>query len=644
MTLRRATSRCRPAKVRPILLLSLAIAAVIVSTAILRRDRHDEKSAGAPATIPAATHASGFTLAAVDNLNFTILRDGEPVLKLIDGYKAQFRCNPSNDHWIGTRRCPVHLAWSPWNAADVVDVQVEKSIAKDRFELRILGKKPQLGNAAFSTLIVATRDIETGRISYGIVSDLAATPGDVSRSLGADRIEYIDPWIEGIFWPERDGHDRELYETFVFFDAATQSLTQTPKLHVFPSLPDGSYETLVSPMSTGAFAVVDANEPGIRFLVADLSGKGNLGICWWTWDPHFYLDLNDNNAQSLSFAMQIEEIPAKVGARMIADATAIPFREDPEHQLPSFARDGVNRFDDMLDAPDEWGWEQHSRACRIDRSSGFDDDVSVTIDGEPGKTTAWYTRTIGYDYFEHTPPHGGHSVTAMIRTRDAPQGARLGVLCYNGPESWLYREPDPVAFWSDPVTGTSDWQARTVKFDGTGFKRFKIVLEHSGPGQSWFDNVELKRDPSADGAGWHDDDIDWRDRDWTNPQAVPNSALRCSRPQMRNDPKRLVMAWKDCTATSPRFLLPRGDFELVVAATGEGCAGDLPELAIDWGDAPSRHEIPIDGEREIVIQVASDGESPTTFRLQFANDGLCDGKTDKNIFVQSINIRRRDTP
>ncbi len=633
-------------KARAVVLLSCGTALTIVSAAILTRDRPGtDPDASRQAASTTANEISGFSISADDDLNFRVLRDGEPILIMTDGYRARFRCNPTNDHWIGTRRTPVHLGWSPWDAADVADVSVHRVVTADHFELRITATKPQLDNTKFTTTLIGDRDLESGRITYGLVSELHARPVDVKKHLDASRIEYLDPWIEGVFWHERDNHDRELYHSFVFFDAEAQTLTRTPKLHLFPCLRDGTYETLVTPMTSGAFALVDDIEPGLRFLVADLTGPGTLGICWWTWDPHFYLDLDGAIGDSLRFAMRIEEISVKSGARMIADAVPIPFETDPEHQVPTFVRDSVNRFDDMLDKPDEWSWEQYSTACEIDRRIGFDDNVSVTIHGKDKQTSAWYARTIGYDYFDHARLQDGQSVTTMIRTEGTREGARLGVLCYNGPESWLYEENEPVTIWSEPVTGTSDWQLRTVKFDASGFKRFKIVLEHSGGGQSWFDNVELKRDPSADGAGWHDDVVDWRDRDWSQPQELPRRAFKCSRPQMRNDPERIVMAWKDCSAAGPRLRLPEGEFLIRLDVSGDGCEDDLPVLEASTGDVTAAHPIKVAGRTTVEWQFVSDGNAPMQLRLKFANDGICSHESreiDKNIFIHRIDVRRAD--
>ena len=297
----------------------------------------------------------------------------------------------------------------------------------------------------------------------------------------------------------------------------------------------------------------------------------------------------------------------------------------------------------MLDKPDEWSWEQHSIACSIDRELGYDDTVSVTINGKEERTTAWYARTIGYDYFDHAPLQDGHAVAAMLRTADAPVGARLGVICYNGPESWLYEESEPVAVWSEPVTGTSDWQKRTVRFDATGFKRFKIVLEHSGAGQSWFDNVTLERDPSADGAGWHDDVVDWRDRDWSQSQELPFRAFRCSRPKMRNDPKRLVMAWRDCSAVGPNLRVPEGKYQFRLTVSGDGCIDNLPILQTTIDPSIEVHDIGIDGTSIVELRFESDGITPIQLQLKFANDGQCStskSDVDKNIYVHNIEIQR----
>jgi hypothetical protein len=650
---RRANSECyRRAQSRAIILISLALGTAIVIAAVTKKSFDRNPSAvSQPTTIPAST--SGFTVEATNDFNFTLSSDGAPILHMIDGHRIRIRCNPQNDHWVGTTRHPVNIAWSQLNAPKVSELRIATALRGDSFEISVRGQKPELDNIEFTTTLIGNRKIlpdghvRHESIEYQLRSTLHATPAHVKAALGSDRIEYLDPWIEGIFWPERDGHDREIYDYFVFGNR--DSLRYAPKLHIFPSLRDATYETLVAELDEGFFAAVDLDEPALYFRVSKLSGPGHIGICWWTWDPHFYITLDDASEMPPLYEMVIDEIPASItpGVMTEPNNVRIPFETDPDYQIPSFQLEGINRFDDMLDESHEWGWEPHSRACTLDRRMGFDDDVCATINGAPGVTTAWYTRALGIDYFDHKPLIGGHAVTAVVKTRDAPVGAKLGIICYHGAETYLYDETDPDLFanWSEPVTGTTDWQPVTVRFDATGYKRFKLVLEHTGAGQSWFDNLELRRDTTADGYGWHDGVVDWRDRDWSKPQALPRNAMKCSRPKMLEDGSRLVMAWLDCSATSPQLHLPAGEYRLVVRAKGDGCAADPPKLQLAMSSDTTVWPIGLDKVRSNMMPFKSDGEQPISFAMQFINDGPCDDGTntvDKNVFIHEITIERID--
>lgn len=416
----------------------------------------------------------------------TVVEDnGQPIVVLQGGRDLRFRTGADDPHWIGTHKHPVNLSWKADTAPEALIEDVDVEAFAGGFSLRIRGRKPQRDNAHFETHIWgrAQRD---NRWSYRFSSWLQVKPATRPR-----HVEFLDLWFDAMFWPQRDGHERERFPWLVFRQPG-QDYEFAPKLHLFPSLPGATYRTLVQPLVAGTqVLLLDGETAGHRIRVARLPNGGNLGLCWWAWDTHFFA-LARPGATKLEYEVLIDSVPPAEARAIVQRAGLIPFWEDAEYQLPVFSRDTMNRFDKLIDQPNEWSWEPHSHACLIDPTIGYDDNQSVTIIKSDTGRTAWYTRTVGGDYFDHRKPQGRHRVSVMARTRDVQGEVRVGVICYRGGESLLYAEHAPAVSYSQSLSGTQEWMPLSVEFDPTGFNRHKIVLEHVGTGQSWFDNVMLE--------------------------------------------------------------------------------------------------------------------------------------------------------
>ncbi len=592
---------------------------------------------------PARENDPGYRIHRTGPRDLSVRLGEAPVFILKNGYLARFRCTVDDDHWLGTRRHPVSLGWSPDRFPGVEVAEVTAEARADGFTITTCGSKPALPGVRFRTTVEGRVRQAGGPLQYTLRSVLTLdTPEAFHDRLTRKKVEYLDIWFEGLFWPECDGHDRELYETLLF-QTPGGPLRSAPKLHVFPSLRGATYETLVCKMPEGGlFGLVDHEEPGYVIRINKLSAPGVVGICWWTWDPHLFMDV-PADANRMAYEIEIEQIPCSRGKALAARAVPIAFRKDPDYQLPVFVRDDVNTFRKLVDRSDEWTWERHSRHCFVDEHVGADDEQSVAIRRASAGRTAWYTRALGEDYFDHRRLHGGHRITSVVRTRGVTGKARLGVLCYNGPETRLYEEPDPVAVFSSAVTGTNDWTRLEVAFDATGYKRFKIVLEQDGAGQSWFDNVRLYPDTSASRTPPIDAVLDLRgDLKPPGSRRLTLGHFATSHPPMLNDVERLTLAWANCNARSRPFRLSAGRYRFMLRARGDGCHEDPPLLLVEVNDLVSRRIAVVPGRtREYAVPFGLESAGVVRLSLTFVNDGTClqqGDQIDKNVFVESITL------
>ncbi len=611
-----------------------------------------ESANGSPlvsSSMPAEGRAAGCQVHSADRFNHEVHFNGKPVFILKDGYLARFRFTPSDDHWLGTRRHPVNLGWSPvrFPAVKVGDVSVKANA--HGFAAKVVGSKPDWPGVRFATTVTGQAADTNRPLRYTIRSELVIGDcADFDKLLGRGKIEYLDIWIEGIFWPVRDGHDRELYEDFLFGEA-DGSLHSAPKLHVFPSLRKAAYQTLVRTMSEGGFiGLIDSVESGILVRIKELSSPGKVGVCWWTWDPHLTMKVRPGAAR-LVYEVEFEGLPVAKGRALSARAQPIPFQGDIEYKVPIFTRGQVNTFKKLLDSSDEWTWEPHSARCLLDDQVGYDDKRSVTIRGDAAGRTAWYTRAVGVDYFDHRTLNGGYRVAAMVRTRNVVGSTRIGIVCYNGPETWLYGEPDPITAYSPEIRGTNDWAPVEIWFDATGYKRFKIVLEQNGSGQSWFDNVSLTSDPSAAGVFRETGVLDMTDS--LIPGKVHLLNLRnfdTSHPRMLADARSLTLAWRDCSARSRPLHLAAGRYRFIVKAKGEGCRDDPPVLLAEVAGVTSEHIAVAPNSvshYELAFELPSD--KVVRLMLTFTNDGVCrhgENEIDKNVFIESVAVSLSEPP
>jgi hypothetical protein len=598
-------------------------------------------AAVARATLQGAGDAPKFEVESTPDQNLVRVRvRGQEVLRLTNKYLLRLRCDPGKDMWLGYDNAEINLGWFPNASPAVAVTAVDAATDGDRLRVVVAGEKPGYPGARFETTLTGEFD-DRGLIRYTLGSDFrqggAATAGPARGGFG--RVEFLDVWIDRIFWPEKYRGSRELYEQFVF--GTPHGVLRAPKLHVFTVTPDpaSTFETLIQDVEQGSFfGVVDKAEGGFRFGFDRLSAPGSVAICWWTWDPHFLIE--NNPAETLSYTVTIDALDAEQGRDLLGRAKPIRFRADPDYQLPTFRLEGVNDFSGRVSRPADWAWERTSDRARLDMSVGYEDSASATIRGESGERHAWYSRILWQDVWTQYPIRGRYRLSAKVRTRGATGQARIGIVQDDGPESLLYGEASPSFSYSQPVKGDAEWVDCSLDFTASA-TRVKVFLEHEGPGQAWFDDVRLVPlcDPAEGGpaaVAFHA-----RDHGGAAMRRFESWKMTSSRPEVRS-PLGLIFAWPESWASTPAVTLRPGDYQLVVHARGEGCMADQPVLLVEGPPGLARSvAVRPDANDDYVVAFSLRKRQEVSFRLAFVNDGPCaesGQQKDKNVFIRALTL------
>jgi hypothetical protein len=144
---------------------------------------------------------------------------------------------------------------------------------------------------------------------------------------------------------------------------------------------------------------------------------------------------------------------------------------------------GLNDFRSYRNSDEpqaEWAWWGGA----WDRTVGHDDQYSLRLTG--GQAPQSWMR-LGNMWFSEPLLAGTYTLTAWVRTQDVQgEGATIGA-------KLLYPDAPPV-YRPDRITGTNDWQQLEFSFTlSRPAYGLAVVLDVSGTGTAWFDDVELVR-------------------------------------------------------------------------------------------------------------------------------------------------------
>jgi hypothetical protein len=235
------------------------------------------------------------------------------------------------------------------------------------------------------------------------------------------------------------------------------------------------------------------------------------GICAYMWDAHLaYKVCNADTALVLGggkefrarfrlFSLLHDE------ARHIAER-AVEITGEEAQNTPVIV-DGVHSFAETLvsavgDRAAIWPWETdivagESGVVRfaVDRSEGFDDNNALRIDATQHATARWKATAFG-SAFRKKPLPGGvrFRVVVYVKSRLAEGSAGIGMRLHRIGAPGIF---DPTQYetcsGARRVEGLSDWTRLEVTTDliSPAPDRLHVLLDVSGKGTCWFDNVHL---------------------------------------------------------------------------------------------------------------------------------------------------------
>lgn len=467
--------------------------------------------------------------------------NGQLLVEVRENKKLRFRATPRDQNWIGSEKSPIDLGWvyRDEGAKGMVALSVnhENDPKTGRFVLRISGRKPQF-DSRIEIVLTGTWMPEAGKFKYTLNTRLScpleswyehSTATQRGRPVKGERklwTEVLDYCIEGISLPERlmspnpqNQHGPLMYEWFVSSPDG-RKWQKWPKVHIPYPVRQGDYLTIhdrAHPMLAGGYyGHLDKQHGGWLTRINSTPVPVIHEICWARFDVHISLEgaippRHSMKELALGFELAFEPVAPAKAREIVKNALEIPWRQAPEYNLPLFAWN--TRCDKILtDLPGEETaqhlvWWPSDYVCDRDGTTGYDDHYSLTIHRKPSsaqKSSAWSTFAWHWPFNEHMTTNRRIRFSAMVKTQNCTGSVRLGHystlanlgdVFYGGTKSHKMdgtpRTDGIIWEYSKPLTGTTDWTPLTLEFVVKHFSS-TVILEQTGSGQCWFDNVRIE--------------------------------------------------------------------------------------------------------------------------------------------------------
>ena len=348
------------------------------------------------------------------------------------------------------------------------------------------------------TWLELTYDAERGSYVFDVRSRLQVRPARVAAL--AKRVglfEYQDLLPDECF-DRFPPHGKKRFQWFVYTgpDGRLYKLPHTHHIGPDKVIPQFGKDGVL------AF-VTDRDYNPVVHMLGDTGPRTRGAICFWAWDFHFtlrrsrgdktYVSTNPNEVH-----YRIYSEPEPVAKRMLAEATFAPVLEDPRVRCPAYVIGGPNTFepsDEYRQPSDRWFWQSSHTYCTWDCTTGYESAGCLTIK-RTAKTgrSHWTFPNLGHAYAPHPRLKGRYRVRAMVRTKNVKGRVRLG---------WQFRVPvkglsgrydnRPYEYSTAELKGTNDWTELVLETTEAGPAIWaQLYLIQEGPGQSWFDNVEVQ--------------------------------------------------------------------------------------------------------------------------------------------------------
>jgi hypothetical protein len=442
-----------------------------------------------------------------------IVHDGEEVVcEIQDLYLGNARFRPHGRHLIGTE-VPLPLFWRQY-----ADHQHPERNAGSSATLRVLQESGNnitiecegttlSGNVVSHCVLSVTRltapiayiyEMST-RLRIAVESTWHVTPNSQHGE-----VEFCNLWPDGAF--SADPRIPLRYDAC--YVIRPQRVVRIPHHHL------ESMDKRNIALLPGDRLAWLLDEENLCIEIVDAEPV-TAGICAYMWDAHLaYKVCSADTGIILEGGNQFQarfrlfSLPRDEAEHIAGRAKESP--EEEARRTPIIV-DGVHTFTETLDSSTGdpaaiWPWETDIVAgdsgtvrFTVDRNGGFDDTNALRIDATEHATARWKATAFG-SAFRKKPLPGGvrFRVVAYVKSRLAEGSAGIGIRSHRTGAPGVFDMEQYETYRSvQRVESSSDWTRLEVTTDliAPAPDRLHILLDVSGKGTCWFDNVHLTSIP-----------------------------------------------------------------------------------------------------------------------------------------------------
>ncbi len=434
---------------------------------------------------------------------------GECVAEIRDLRLANLRCAPGGRILVG-ESVPLPLYWQQYaNHEDPernAGSEPQLRLLAEGEELKLLCEGNNRSRAMHSSCILGIReDPAAGRIAYDVDAELAIPEGavwSVTPNPSHGEIGFCDLWPEGAFVTDRKA--RKFYSACIIQRAGRLTRLR----HVHADTPARENIRLSAGDRFG-WVLEDENP------VVEILGTENIsaGLCAYMWDAHFGLRAAGSEGIELrgprTFRARYRLFSFTRGEAEAWMSAAID-AEEPELATMPLIEEGTNGFSrSMADAPSDawwsWPWTVERMggdrdAVRFARDSriGRADRHSLRIECGEGGAGRWSATALG-------PAFGGgelidgsrYRLAGHVRIDSLRAVARLAIRLHREGAEGLFDPSSYEIFYSERAADPERWRRLEVVTPPINPPpdRLHLLLELTGSGCAWFDDVEWEQLP-----------------------------------------------------------------------------------------------------------------------------------------------------
>jgi hypothetical protein len=456
-------------------------------------------------------------------LSGAILDRGQKIVEFSDGrlrngiLKRGGRRIIEND--VGLRMFWMQYAdhQKPGRSADIVKRIETDQTDPERFLLGVVSTNADQSIESRFSLTLSYRE-DLNSYYYHFRALLTVQPGKtwvVTHNPLNGELEYCNFYPDGVF------RQNKLWQVCCY-EAEDGQVVRVPHHHLPTS------DKILKPFKKSGrlLYLLDDENPVVELLgnTPVNTAAGLLytmpGLCAYMFDVHLaYRVCNSSEPVSLTEGQTftadfaLSEVGWEKGKKILSQSV---YTEPPEvNELPIFI-EGTNTFSKTVDDVTgdflpvwSWsmeygdGWDSPSTGqleiidYRLDRSIGHSDSCSLRIKAGKKCVARWSYTALGEPFFQKPFSHGkSYRLTAYVRTENVQgSGATIGIRLHRqdeeNPES-VFDSRKYERYYARALKGTNEWtrlEITTPRIDSKP-DRVHLLLEQSGEGTTWFDDVE----------------------------------------------------------------------------------------------------------------------------------------------------------